>query len=664
MMSRSPLPPGTPTSSFVRELVRARKAPVPWDLAVITAIAVAVPVALVLPFMTHDPAILGIGVLAAMGALVASLADRGGPAVDRVRRIVTTSVFAAVGLLAGSFAFGDDVATVLIVVAAAFVSGVAGVISANASSAALQFLVYAIVGSGIDFGLRPHWLAPLVVLGGAAWRLALTGIAILADRRPRAPERAAVASVYTAVAGWLDAAGTPGADAARHDVTTALNQAYDLMVSARTSLAGRDPRWRELVTLLNAATPIVEAATAVAVEGEHVPPAVPNALRAVARAVENPAAPRPVMPTPDRSTPGRAALASSLRLVCSLLAGDDPVTMTMPIQRPDAVGLPRVTAGDRLRSLRDHLTSGGETWFAVLRLVLCVAVAEAVSVLLPLERPYWITLTVAVVMKPDFGSVFARAVQRGLGTVVGVLVGAAVVALLPLGWPQVLALAILAGGMPVAIRRNYGLFSVFITPVIVILLELAHGDDTMLILSRVSDTLIGCAIVLIVGYLPWPSTWRSARQLGGRVADVVDHVAGYLEIALAPFDADKDAGRSSSKERSAARRAAYRRLSDLRTFVQQTLAEPPPISTAAAAWWPQIVAMERVTDAVTSAAIRTFHSHESADPASVERLHSALVGLAAAIRAGRAPDPVELPDDDRLESVSDEVSAARALSST
>ncbi|NNC11741.1 FUSC family protein [Planctomonas sp. JC2975] len=655
-------PPGAPSSSWVRELVRGRKAAIPWDLAAITAVAVAVPVGISLAVMQGDPAILGLGVLTSMGALIASISDRGGPAVDRVRRIVVTAVFAAIGLTAGSLALGNDVATVAVVVLAALVSGIAGVISANASQAALQFLVYAIVGSGIDFGLRPLWLAPLVLLCGAAWRLALTGIAILVDRRPRVPERAAVASVYSAVAAQLDAAGSAEADAARRDVTTALNQAFDLMVSARTTLAGRDPRWRSLVTLLNAATPVVEAVTAVVTEGERVPPTVPNALRAIARSIEDPSAPPPVLPPPDRTTPGRAALASSLRLVGSLLSGDDPVTTTVAIQRPDTIGLPRVSPRDRLRTALDHLTSGSETWFAVLRLVVCVAVAEAISVLLPLERPYWITLTVAVVMKPDFGSVFARAVQRGVGTVVGVLIGAAVVVFVPLGWPQVLALALLAGGMPVAIRRNYGLFSIFITPVIVILLELAHGDDTGLIVSRVTDTLIGSAIVILFGYLPWPSTWRSARHLGGRVAEVAADVGWYLGVALAPRGADDSAARKpDARDRSAARRATYRRLSDLRTLVQQTLAEPPPISTAAASWWPEIVALERVTDAITSTAIRAAQTRTVADPDAVAGLGAALADLSSAIREGRAPGMLALSEDPLLEPVSDEIGAARAV---
>jgi uncharacterized membrane protein YccC len=685
-------PQGAPSSSWVREIVRPRSAPVPWDLAILTAIAVATPIGLSVALMAADPTILGLGVLVSIGALITSVADRGGAAVDRVRRIVTIALSGAIGLLAGCLVLGNSAATVVVVVAASLVSGITGVISATASQAGLQLLVHAIIGSGIDFGLRPIWLAPLVFLVGAAWRLALTGIAIGIGGRRRAPERAAVAAVYLAVAGQLDAIGAPGLDAARRDVTTALNQAYDLMIAARTALAGRDPRWRILVTQLNAVTPVVEAATTVSAEGQRLPPAFANALRALARAIENPKLPPPRLPPFDRSTPGRAALSSSLRLAGSLTAGDDPVTTTVPIQSPDAVGLPRTTLRQRLHTAVDHLVSGGETWFAVLRLVVCIAVAEAVSVLLPLERPYWIILTVAVVMKPDFGSVFARAVQRGLGTVVGVLIGAAVVELLPQGWTQVAALAVLAGAMPIAIRRNYGLFSTFITPVIVIQLELVHSGNSGIIISRVTDTLIGCAIVLVVGYLPWPSTWRPSRQLAGRVADVATDVAKYLVVALAAHDADPArtgggaegratqlttstpsvpvpavtdsvvaAERAAARDRSATRRATYRRLSDLRTLVQQTLAEPPPISTAAAAWWPEIVALERVTDAVTSTAIRAAQAKTHADPAAVAALENALTDLADAVRTHRTPEAVELPSDPLLDSVSDEVGAARAV---
>jgi uncharacterized membrane protein YccC len=53
----------------------------------------------------------------------------------------------------------------------------------------------------------------------------------------------------------------------------------------------------------------------------------------------------------------------------------------------------------------------------------CMGVAGVVSEVLPLQRSYWVPLTVAIVLKPDYGSVFARAVQRGIGTMVGAVVG-------------------------------------------------------------------------------------------------------------------------------------------------------------------------------------------------------------------------------------------------
>jgi len=45
-----------------------------------------------------------------------------------------------------------------------------------------------------------------------------------------------------------------------------------------------------------------------------------------------------------------------------------------------------------------------------------------------------VTLTVAIVLKPDYGSVFARAVQRGIGTIVGAVAGAVLLELFYVAW--------------------------------------------------------------------------------------------------------------------------------------------------------------------------------------------------------------------------------------
>lgn len=50
---------------------------------------------------------------------------------------------------------------------------------------------------------------------------------------------------------------------------------------------------------------------------------------------------------------------------------------------------------------------------------------------LTIQRSYWVVLTVAIVLKPDFGPVFGRALQRGIGTIIGAVADALILAFVP-----------------------------------------------------------------------------------------------------------------------------------------------------------------------------------------------------------------------------------------
>ncbi len=637
-----------PALGWVRELLRPKPAQTPWTLAVLTGIAIATPVAV--GMATGN---LATGVLVAIGAMTASIADRGGPFRDRVHRIVTISVSGALGFLLGVLVFGNPIVTIFVVMLAALVSGFAGVIGAVASLASLQFMVYTVVGSGISFGTGPAWIAPSLFLAGAAWRLLLTSTTLVRRSQAHAPERDAVVAVYRALAKLLAAVGSDRFEPLRRELTAAMNAAYDTVVTARTHVGGRDAGYRRLVALLNAATPAIEASAALSGSRKPLPQSLPQTVMSMGDSIETGSAP-PDVPVVDRTSAGVAALTAGLRAIRNVLAGGSPndTTMTVPIQLPGARPDPLAERSirDRLLSLRDTIVSGRRTWAAVLRLVICLGVAETLSAALPLERPYWITLTVAVVLKPDFGSVFARAIQRGLGTVIGVLVGTLLLVLLPYGAPLVIALAILAAALPIATRRNYGLFSTLLTPVVVILIELIHRNDEQLVTARLTDTLIGCAIVVLVGYLPWPETWRSRRRIAENVADVAEDLRNYLSVSLGPSDAN----------RPALRRRAYRRLSDLRTLIQQTLAEPPPISTHAAAWWPEIVALERLADATTATVVRTQRGGPQPTAKGIQEIDAAMAGLTDAIRNQQPPRPLPLPSQEALEGIVSELQVARS----
>jgi uncharacterized membrane protein YccC len=305
---------------------------------------------------------------------------------------------------------------------------------------------------------------------------------------------------------------------------------------------------------------------------------------------------------------------------------------------------------ERIDGAIDKIGSGRLIRLSAARLMVCVGVAAVMSEILPLQRSYWVVLTVAIVMKPDFGSVFTRAVQRGLGTIAGAVIGTVILAAVPYGPLLLIPVAVFAGLLPYGRSRNYGLMSVFLTPLVVLLIDLPGHTGWHLAEARLIDTLLGCGIALAIGYAPWPAVWTA--HLPGQFADTVARICEYLEQALV----------ERSPDRYRLRRRAYRALSDLRAEFQRTLSEPPSLSRRATAWWPAVVGLEQVMDAVTAAAVGADHGAPLPEPDDVHALAAVLRGLAEGVRSGtRVPEPGRLPAGQRLSQVTDAVRRVQAV---
>jgi uncharacterized membrane protein YccC len=297
----------------------------------------------------------------------------------------------------------------------------------------------------------------------------------------------------------------------------------------------------------------------------------------------------------------------------------------------------------------------------------CIGVAGVVSEVLPLQRSYWVVLTVAIVLKPDFGSVFVRAVQRSIGTVVGAVLGAVIIAAVPYGPWLLLPVGLLAALLPYGRSRNFGLQATFLTPLVVVLIDLLAPGGWRLAEDRLIDTLIGCAIVLLVGYAAWPGSWHA--HLPGRFAEAIRDVSRYLQEALASEPAERPeatgaeagarvAGAGPLPDRTRLRRRARRALSDLRAEFERTMSEPRAVSRQATAWWPAVVGLDEVMDAVTATAVAIEHGAPAPSPTAVAQLAAALDSVAAAIEAGVAPSsPPELPPDEPVQPVTEAVRA-------
>ncbi len=459
--------------------------------------------------------------------------------------------------------------------------------------------------------------------------------------------------------------------AKRQALTDALNRAYDEVLTARSTATGRNGRIVRLVGVLNASHLMAEAAVALGIAGTRPPPLVIETVERLADSIRD-QTPPPRIPEPWDDSPAMLTLRDAMAGAARALARDwspEHHTRAGLRDRWQAGVAAGVAAGmgqrlwSRARRLAERLAEdfGGGTLSRIftLRLMTCIGAASLVSEVLPLQRSYWVPLTVAIVLKPDYGSVFARALQRGIGTIVGAVAGAVLLVLVHGTW-LLIPFAVLAALLPYGRSRNYGLLSTFLTPLVVVLIDLLTPAGWRLAEDRLVDTLIGCAIALLIGFAPWPMSWYA--HLPGQFARTTLDVCAYLEEALlgpepgTPGPGTREPG-GRPPVRSRMRRATYRALADLRTEFQRTMSEPPSISRRATAWWPAVVGLEQVMDAVTSVALAVSHGAQ-VPPAGVRMISAALRAISQAAATGTGvPGLPELPGDETLKPVTEAVRA-------
>jgi uncharacterized membrane protein YccC len=632
-MSRAAAVRAAVVPGWLAEVVRPRRAPVPWPEMIRAVLAICVPLSAALALGRGS-----LGVLPAMGGILGTMADTGGPYLSRLKRVTAAAAGGgAAGLAIGAATHGHGWLAVVALVVVAGVSGVLSTAGDLGSVTGLQLLVYTALGAGPVGALRPVWHTAAGFLAGVLWALVLLVPGWL--RAPYGKEQRDVAAVYDALAAQLQAVGGDAFTARRQAVTAALNTAYDELLTARAAATGLNRPRARLLGALNASLPVAEAAIALGLAGTRPPPLVISVTSRLADAIRRAAEP-PMIPPPWDDSPAMLALRDALAGSAAVLSRD----------RPDVEVRARRRRGLKA-ALFEELGAGQLGRIFTLRLMACMGVAGLVSEVFALQRSYWVPLTVAIVLKPDFGSVFARALQRGIGTVVGAVAGAVLLVLVHGTW-LLIPFGILAALLPFGRSRNYGLLATFLTPLVVVLIDLLGPAGWRLAEDRLIDTLIGCAIVLVVGFAPWPMSWYS--HLPRQYAQTVGDMCRYLEAALgAGGDAVADAS-----ARARLRRPAYRALADLRAEFQRTMSEPPAISRRAAAWWPAVVGLEQVMDAITAAGLAVGQGAPVPPRADVRRLGDALRAVGQAAETGTAVEPVPgLPDDEILRPVSEAIRA-------
>jgi uncharacterized membrane protein YccC len=595
---------------WLAHALRAQRGPVPWSAVVRGALA-AGPLLLVAVLSGRT----SVGVVAALGAMLAGINDRPGSRRAAVRRLGVPALAGAGGLLVGSYA-GQQVGAVTLTLLLTLLGLLAGAVSAVgpvASGAGTQLLVAASIGAGMPLP-EPGWQRALFFVGGAGWllvlRLALPTPGATAGDYRFDGERDAVGGVYDAVAALLEAVGGPDAPARRVALTAALDHAQDALGGPRLRRYASSAAERRLHAQYAAALPLAEAATALAWAGEAVPARAAEGPRRLAVAVRTSTHTGP-LPAPARSAPALRALDDALLHAADAFdgGGDDNALHT---RRRTAASLARTALG-----------SGGREYG--LRVALCFGTAVAVAQALHHARWYgnhshwyWLPATAVFLVKPDLGPLVSRVICRAAGTVLGAVLFAGFAALLPRPAGLVALVALCGALIPVATRH----FAAQTAVVTVLVLSLVMvGGEPGASWSRIGETLLACAIVLLVGHLP------ALGQRGGgvraRLTRATEAAHTYLAHVLDDGTTDDRAGRW------ALRREAYRALAEARAAIDLAAAELPALARHAEGTDEVAATLERLVDTTTACAVQ-LDDNGRLTPQHTERIAELLDELAEA----------------------------------
>ncbi|MHB1434522.1 MAG: FUSC family protein [Thermoplasmata archaeon] len=140
-------------------------------------------------------------------------------------------------------------------------------------------------------------------------------------------------------------------------------------------------------------------------------------------------------------------------------------------------------------------------WASAVSTGAAISIGLAIGVLLKLPRDYWVLLTIVVVMRSSLTATLERMGSRITGTILGAGIGGVFTVLFLPPWA---ALPILGALLSIAIivqRANYLLYALFLTPFVVVLLNLLAPAGITVAVDRVVDTLIGGLIGAVAAFI-------------------------------------------------------------------------------------------------------------------------------------------------------------------
>ncbi|WP_108471549.1 FUSC family protein [Rhodanobacter thiooxydans] len=629
----------------LESLTAIKRPDVPWRVVLRNTAAVVLPLAA--GMATGHPQI-GLGVAA--GALDTMFSDQPGPYRQRLRQLLLASLAAGLAALVGFLIGGQLLPILLATAACGFFGGLLVVFGTDTARVGMTSMILLVITASTPTSLEQAFGGAALIFAGGLLLMAFSLAAWPLQRYW--PERMALANVY---AGLAELARQPSRDEA--DVP-ALTEA---MTTLQQTLLGRH---RAHGRAMEAFGVLLELAERIRLEltamsALHADPSIhalfrddaARVLAAIAEALERGDSPEQAQHTLQALRASERALldggerAPGLAAHIHALAGQ----LAAAVRNADWAGsrgelrasaeetrLPKsLRSSSTWPTLRASLTPRSVAFRHAVRMAVCLTVALWISRLLQLPHGYWLPMTAAIVLRPDFAATFNFGLLRVLGTVLGLVLTTVLLHVTPdEPWAHLALMAVLCMAFRYLAGAHYGIAVAALTGTVVILLSFEGVNPGLAVTDRVLNTALGCGMAL-VAYVAWP-TWERGRARAA-LAVMLDAYASYLHALAQP-------GQTAMHNdmRSAARTAR----TNAQASIDRMRTEP--------ATPPELLALARALFANGNRLARTAMTLEAtlddlatlAEPAGitrfVEQAASTVRAVAAALRERRPAAP--LPD--------------------
>ncbi|EGR3000277.1 YccS family putative transporter [Vibrio parahaemolyticus] len=202
-----------------------------------------------------------------------------------------------------------------------------------------------------------------------------------------------------------------------------------------------------------------------------------------------------------------------------------------------------------------------------LRMSIALTIGYGIIQLFDIDRGYWILLTTLFVCQPNYSATRQKLTARVIGTLAGLLIGVPLLTFFPSQESQ-LVFIVFSGVMFFAFRmNNYGYATGFITLLVLFLFN-QLGEGYAVVLPRLADTLIGCALAVAAVMFILPD-WQS-RRLHKVMSDAIDANKQYLDQIIGQYRI----GKKDNLSYRIARRQAHNNDATLTSAISTMLAEP------------------------------------------------------------------------------------------